>query len=458
MTPGPVVNAVATNARIGQGVGSRFLILLVACNAAIGFVISRSPALATGHALAAVAIGLWLAVTSSRLQSIVMAAAYLAGCDVLWRMTDASVPWELGKLAVIVVLTIALIRFPMRGARSVLPLVYFALLLPSVILTIDALPTADMRDALSFNLSGPLALAVCALFFFRVNATWAQARLLYVALLSPIISIVTIASVATLSAGALEFTQESNFVTSGGFGPNQVSASLSLGALLCVLLLLRERRLQPRVLLTIMTLWLFGQTLLTFSRGGMYNLVIAGACVALLTLARSRNRGRVLLSLSVLLVLAWLLFTQLDVFTQGQLDERLLDTGPATRGDLIGEDVAVWEEHWFAGVGPGMTVPLETGALTDVASHTEFTRLLAEHGVAGLLAIVVLFAMVGRAYRRAGPPWARAVAIALAAWSLAEMSHGSMRIAATGFVFGLAMLRLDERPLAEAPSSDAAAQ
>ena len=47
--------------------------------------------------------------------------------------------------------------------------------------------------------------------------------------------------------------------------------------------------------------------------------------------------------------------------------------------------------------------------------------------------------MIVQAYRRQSIPWGRAWTIALATWTLVEMSHAATRIAAPSFVFALAM-------------------
>ena len=75
------------------------------------------------------------------------------------------------------------------------------------------------------------------------------------------------------------------------------------------------------------------------------------------------------------------------------------------------------------------------------AAHTEYSRLLAEHGSAGALALLILLLILWKAYWRAPSAFARAWTASLAAWSLVEMGHAAMRIAAISFIFGLALIR-----------------
>lgn len=58
-----------------------------------------------------------------------------------------------------------------------------------------------------------------------------------VSLIMPIVCVFTVAFASTVTSKELTFTSESNFITSGGFGPNQVSGVLGLGVLTVFLLL-----------------------------------------------------------------------------------------------------------------------------------------------------------------------------------------------------------------------------
>ena len=84
-------------------------------------------------------------------------------------ITDAQVFHEVGKYAVIAILGMALVRGGGRS-RPALPVAYFALLVPAVVLSVRAFGLAGAREEVSFNLSGPACLAVSVLFFGRFRA------------------------------------------------------------------------------------------------------------------------------------------------------------------------------------------------------------------------------------------------------------------------------------------------
>src|SRR5712691_6593978 len=62
--------------------------------------------------------------------------AYIAGSEVIWRMTDAWVFWETGKYFLTLFCLLGLFR---KRDKKIpfLPVLYFALLLPSALLTIE---------------------------------------------------------------------------------------------------------------------------------------------------------------------------------------------------------------------------------------------------------------------------------------------------------------------------------
>src|SRR5205085_12507641 len=99
----------------------------------------------------------------------------------------------------------------------------------STIQSLSNVTTSVLTDQLSFNLSVPLALMVSVWFFSHLKVTPQQLHRILLALICPIIGIAVIALKGIVTAKDLVFINDSNFATSGGYGPNQVSAILGLG-------------------------------------------------------------------------------------------------------------------------------------------------------------------------------------------------------------------------------------
>lgn len=431
--------------------------------AALAFVLAHVPlalamqygssALTVIHAMVVIAVGVKWAVDGRRDPRVVVVVAYIAGCEVLWRMTNDRLYWETGKYAIVLVLSIAFIRT--RGLRAApIPVVYFLALLPSAALTLQEFDWLEAKNQLSFNLSGPLALMVAGVYFWDVRLAASDRLRVFASMIAPIVGVASIALVGILTTPFIEFTTESNLVTSGGFGPNQVSAALGLGALL-IWLTLQEEALTAvyRSLLIIIMGWLIVQSAMTFSRGGLYGAALAAACT-LPSLFKGRL-GLRLLAVPVVLYLGWLIvWPALDAFTDGKLAARFQETELTNRADISENDFYLWEKYPVLGVGPGIS---RLERVDQRISHTEFTRLLSEHGSFGAVAMLVLaIGVVGRLLRP-GPVNHKSMVASMVVWAAAYMGNSAMRIVAPSVAFGLAfsLPALDENEIAE-ESADSA--
>ena len=429
------------------------VVALVVGHMVLAVLMRQHALLATAHAVIALGAAVWVAAVTPWVEHIAGAAAYITGAELLWRITNAQVFHEVGKYGVILVLGIGLLR--LGGSRRVaMPLLYLAVLLPSAILTIEQFGLARAREELSFNLSGPAALAVAVLFFSRFRIGPAALRRLLWTLLAPIAGITAVAAYGTLTAGKVVFTGASNFTTSAGFGPNQVSAVLGLGALLAVVIAVGDPVKGRRAVAGILALWMLVQSVLTFSRGGLVNVVVAFALAVAYSLRQPRRTaGFVAPVLVVLMVSGLVVYPRLVAYTGGVLETRFTDFTLDERAHLLEADLQAFRDHPAFGVGPGVgklyrQLPDGRG----ISAHTEFTRLLAEHGAAGVVAIGILLAIVLGSYRRAVTPVNRIWVLLLAGWTLSEMTHGAMRFAAISLMFGMMTITLvdDPRPRPDA--------
>jgi O-antigen ligase len=423
------------------------LLFFLGLHAPMGLALRALEEVPRFHGLGVLALGVWWATLGRRPAWAIAAASYIGGAEVLWRMTGTGLYWEFGKYSASLILILVFLRLPSHRTTSWTALAYLALLVPSVAITAQQLNLSLARDAISFNLSGPFSLAVAVLLFSSVQAAAVDLELAVFSLLAPTLGVLAICTYSTLTAGAIRFYAESNYVTSGGFGPNQVSAVLGLGALLSLLLSLQSRQAWRRVAFLGLTLWFLVQGVLTFSRGGVLNAVI---CIGFLLIHLVRQPRVRVMALAVLVLFVFLgaavIFPRLNEYTGGALKERYSSTATGVRQTLIEEELALWRENPVLGVGPGMSKYYRASLLgMEVASHTEFTRMLSEHGTFGLLALLVLIGIAGAAYLRAPSALEKAWVSALSGWSFIEMSHSAMRIMAISILFGLAMVQWRRR-------------
>jgi hypothetical protein len=310
---------------------------------------------------------------------------------------------------------------------------FFALLMPSVVLVITRLGFAAQAP-LSFFMAGPFEMTIVAWFCWRLKLTIEEVRRLFLAAIAPIVGIAAVALFGIYTAKELTFGKSSNFLSSGGFGPNQVSATLGLGVLFGLMfIVLGHSRLVLKLFVLGLTLLFAAQSVLTFSRGGIYNVIGAAAAASIYLMRDSSTRQRFALMLVIVFVVgSYFIFPQLESLTNGKLTARFTNTDTSNRAQIAFDELRVFREYPILGVGPGGSdfVGVST-------AHTEFTRLPAEHGVFGAIAVLLLLAAAVINLRKTKTMRGKAIVIALIAWGFMNMLNSAMRLAAPGFVIGL---------------------
>lgn len=423
--------------------------LFLAAHLVLAVVLQSSETLSTAHAGITLLVGLVVASTTRKMSRVAIIVAYIVGCEVLWRMTRASVPWELGKYAISAIMLIALVRIRPRRNRG-LPIAYFALLLPSVALTFVTLDLESARQEVSFNMSGPLAIMVSILFFSNVRLSVLQLRATYFALIGPVLAIGMISFLTTRASVAIDFENGSNLTTSGGFGPNQVSAVLGL-AMLFLMLMSLERNLRWRLRAPMLGLAaiLATQSALTFARGGIV-LALVGTVLGAFFLLSGHPRGRLTLFAVAFIAVAvgkFVIEPKLDEMTDGKLSARYTSTKSSGRDLFISSEIDMFEENPVLGVGPGVGRYIrDQRGLFGGASHTEYTRMLAEHGMLGIFSFCCLAVLCVRAVKRATSTVGRAYALAFVGWFVLFLAVYGIRVVAPAFVLGLAFAQSVPRP------------
>ena len=431
-----------------------FPVVFLLAHVPLTLVMRTSSGLATAHALLTFGVGVVLVLFSRGTEKLAYWAAYVAGVEVLWRMTKAQTYWEVGKYSVVAVILLFFLRHGLKRAPWK-PLAYFAMLTPGALVTLTSVEPAVARNLISFNLSGPFSLLLCAAFFSRIRLTKSQVYHALLYLMAPIMGILFCASYAVATADKLAFSKSSNFVASGGFGPNQVSAMLGLGVLAGVLILFEPGvRRWVKILLLVVVCAMLGQSALTFSRTGVYLAALSVAAALVFQIRDSSKRiQHMVLFLGLFAVAVAILWPRLDAFTGGTLSARFENSKTTGRTELAEADLQIWKEHPVFGIGVGLAQERRNQLIAkDLASHTEFTRLLAEHGLLGLLATALLLLMAWENLRRARGAAAQGIVAAAIVWTFAFMLVSGMRLLAPSLVFGLtfSLLNWQTNPLRSA--------
>jgi O-antigen ligase len=400
--------------------------------------IKQMPMIGTAHALFYVALGLFFVFRDARPVGVVYTTMYVSGAELLWRGSEAAVFWEYGKYSCILLLSVALVRYKRLNRADFRPLFAFLLLTPSILLV------PFNRQAISFNLSGALTLAIACTFFSTIYIGREELKKIFLFGMAPIVSLASLAANSTFQANLTTLVAGTKSTTAG-IGPNQVSSVLGLGILFAFLSLFlwspRERLI--RALLMALVLGFSYQALISLSRGGVWN--AAGAIIiASLYLFRSRkDRTRILVSAGVLaIILQFVVLPTLNRSTDGFIAERFSDTNSSGRVEIVKADLLAWRDHPILGTGPGGTSAYHAITFIFSPSHTEYSRLVGEHGVLGLVCMLILVVVVKDRWKRPESHLEKAIALALLAWAFLFFWHAATRLSAPSVAFGLAMAQL----------------
>lgn len=428
--------------------GLGWILAIIAIHVLLGVGGALTRLIPSIHAVATVGAGLVLMFFSSRPDRIVAVTAYGGMCDVYWRMTKSSAPWELSKYLLALGAVVLTVRFIRRAPRAWVPSALLLTLVPGMLLTAFSETLHFTRDRISSYEMGMVSMALGALAFRHLRATKTDAWNLGWILLGPLIAALGVTAHALLTSPDLGFTANSNAIATGGYGPNQVSSTMGLIPLICVLLVFLPWGRRLWWVLAPLGLWATWATFLTFSRGGIYSAVLAGAAMLLVGITQRGARMRSLLTLAAAAAALVVVFNSANDFSGNWLDARYEKAGTTGRNNIAEGDIGLFETHPLFGVGSGRAPELRTGEgehLDSAAAHTEFTRLLAEHGVFGLATIVLIVVMLAQSYRWSLSYWNRLMIVAFSIWSLTTMLHAATRIGAVSVMLALTQLRVADR-------------
>jgi hypothetical protein len=390
--------------------------------------------------------------TQNRNNEALVVAAYVVGSEVFLRMTGGNPLYEISKYGVMVFILLGM--YYSGFSRGAAPYwIFLLLLVPSVVISTFALNfDTDIRKAIAFNISGPVCLGLASLYTFRRKISLTEMNQILFSMGLPILSCMVYLTLYTPNVRDVITSTQSNFATSGGYGPNQVATVLGLGMFIFFSRVILDSRTKFQIAINlIIALNITYRGMLTFSRGGMITGFLMIVLLLVFLYFKSNFGGRVKLNyIIVLLVLAiFATWTYTSFQTGGLIDKRYANQDAAGRvkeSQFTGrEDVAKDEINTFlknpifgVGVGKGAEIRKDETGIT-VLSHDEITRMLAEHGFLGILALLILFFTPLVLYLE--NKFNMFLLCFVAFWFL-TINHAAMRTAAPAFVYSLSLLNI----------------
>ncbi|MGY5850372.1 O-antigen ligase family protein [Salegentibacter sp. F14] len=388
-------------------------------------------------------------IRENRNNEALMAAAYIAGAEVFFRQTDGMVFYETGKYMVIVFLIIGMF-FKGTSSRTVPYWTYLLILIPGIVVaSITMSYEAEFKNQIAFNLSGPVALGVSALYCYYKKIKEEDFQRVLLMLLMPLIAQTFFLYLYTPSMLDVKINLQANYAATGGFGPNQISTVMGMGAFL---LATRVFTIKNK-LINIIDLVLLGmmgyRALITFSRGGVFTAIacILAFLIFLYYKKGSREQGQLNFKVFLLGAATLLIWLFSMVQTGGLLGNRYSNQDAAGRlkGDittgrveLVATELHAFVNYPITGIGVGKGREYREENLgVEIATHNEISRLLSEHGLLGLVALFILLLVPVIFWTKFKNNY---YFLAFLAFWFLTINHSAMRIALPAFVYGLALL------------------
>ena len=380
-------------------------------------------------------------------------SSYVVGIEILLRMTGTSIINEYAKYVIIVFLFLG-IMYKGFSKKAIAYIFFILLFVPGIYIGIQNLNfDANIRKAIAFNVSGPITLAVASIYCYDKEMSLSQMKSVLIALGLPILSILAYVIFYSPSVKDVITGTQSNFETSGGFGPNQISTILGLGMFVFFVLFLLYSKPNKRLLLVnfLIAILMAYRAIVTFSRGGVITSIVCTITVLFFLYYYSSTKVKstllkVFVSVFFIGILVWSYST---IQTNGMIQNRYenKDALGRVKTDKLGgrekiaeTEIQMFLENPLLGVGIGKNKEYReemTGIVA--ASHNEITRMLAEQGLLGILGLFILFSIpIFHFFENKE----NIFLFSFYFFWLLTINHAAMRIAAPAFIYALSLLKV----------------
>ena len=425
-----------------------FLLLL---HAVIALAVFAIPFLSKLYALFIPIAGFFIVYrTKNANNEVLYIAAYLVGVEVFLRMTGGNFNNEFVKVNVIFFMLLGMI-YSNFSINAFLYWFFLILLIPGILITATVFnPSIDIKKSLVFNLSGPVCLAISSIYMFKRRILFSDLQNILVAMALPIVSTTVYLFLFNPSVRDVVTGTQSNFETSGGFGPNQVSTVLGLGMFIFFTqLVLFSKSKIAIVINSFLLLFITYRGIVTFSRGGVITAVVMIVCLLFLLYRFSNAKGRSKFVLVFILtgLMAIGVWTYSSFQTKGLIEKRYANQDArgrekkdqlGGREQIMNEELKLFMDNPILGVGAGIGKEKRKETFgEEVASHNEITRMLSEHGLFGIFGLLILGVTPFVVYINNRQ---HLYFLSFFVFWLLTINHAAMRTAAPAFVYAMSLL------------------
>lgn len=426
-------------------------LVLVLLHALIALLVFVLPFISKMYAFLILIVGIYYVYKSkNKNDEVLYVCAYLIGGEVFLRMTGGNFNNEYVKFSVVFFMLLGMI-YNNFSRNGLLYLLFLMLLIPGLFVTVtEADINLDFKKALILNLSGPVCLSICAMYMFKRPILFDKLQKIILMIGYPIITTTVYLFLYTPNIQNVVMGTQSNFETSGGFGPNQVSTILGLGMFVFFTQLVFFSKSKFDIIINGgLLVFISFRGIVTFSRGGIITAVVMIILLMAVvyyysTIAGKRKLIFVFILTALLGIGIWM-YSSLQ--TKGLIDKRYANEDARGRSkkdrlggreEIMDADFSLFTDSPIFGVGAGMGKSKRLDKIgVEVAAHNEITRLLAEHGLFGILAFLVLLITPFVVYINNRQ---HLYFLSFFIFWLLTINHAAMRTAAPAFVYALCLL------------------
>ncbi|AUC22800.1 hypothetical protein BTO15_12195 [Polaribacter sejongensis] len=367
-------------------------------------------------------------------------------------MIGGTILYETGKYGVALFLLLGIFLGPFKQKFSVHFIFYILLLLLGIVFT--QVPEGEsLRKNIVFNLSGPIVLGICALYFYYRHIPKQVLMNALFFMLLPLFSMITYLYFRTPDLKEIVFGGAANFEASGGFGPNQVATAIGLGIVILVVFLLLKEKLTGYIFLdAFFLIYFIYRGLLTFSRGGILTAVIALLLFSFYFILYKKISFQILfkylLIIGFFIISIWMYTSNV---TGGMIDNRYAnknargiekkDISTGRIDILVSQFTSFYEHPLGIGVGNGKYERMKSNERVTAASHNEVGRLIEEHGIIGFVLLLLLLLVPLLNFFQANNFQKAFIIMFYMMWFL-TINHSAMRVALPGFMYALSLIRI----------------
>jgi len=244
----------------------------------------------------------------TRSKAILLFSGYFFGLEIIGRMLKASpfIPYQAGNYFMLVVFTYGILKTPSDRWGNIGKTI--------LLLCIPGFYMIPYEGYFSFfinSFSGIVCLGLGAIYFGSQTYRSNDLRNFIKVTVLPVIVVAIYISVKSPSLNDVDFNLGANFDTSGGFGSNQISTVLGLGACLLILAYLRKETIFSSykvVSIVLIGVFVF-RGLLTFSRGGIFGGILAATLSYLYLSWKSKiNMSKTIIQILLIAVGCFIIF------------------------------------------------------------------------------------------------------------------------------------------------------